>query len=234
MDNQSESEFPLTRAEYQRQIRRGNNQNGGNGLYALQIDDGTVLAHYKFCEYVERTQQVAEIGCRDLVAKDHLKVIARAAETKRMGQGAAAAAEERARNISRGATLPLDNRRRDGEIYIQPLFASAEYARLAKQRGALLVYAGKYQLVPAGNVRTRIETAYFKAAALYGFGKKFGSTLTLGAQFKAVVARRFDKAAARAYKARKGGKFLRPATRKVFYYLVFNLFCKICHNLLRP
>ena len=31
MDNQSESEFPLTRAEYQRQIRRGNNQNGGNG-----------------------------------------------------------------------------------------------------------------------------------------------------------------------------------------------------------
>ena len=29
MDNQSESEFPLTRAEYQRQIRRGNNQNGG-------------------------------------------------------------------------------------------------------------------------------------------------------------------------------------------------------------
>jgi hypothetical protein len=27
MDNQSDSEFPLTRAEYQRQIRGGNNQN---------------------------------------------------------------------------------------------------------------------------------------------------------------------------------------------------------------
>ena len=31
MGNQSESEFPLTRAEYQRRIRGGSNQGNGNG-----------------------------------------------------------------------------------------------------------------------------------------------------------------------------------------------------------